>query len=52
MGRIDTSNWKEFRIGSMFDIHPTKSYKMTNSQLFEDNGVNPVVVNSSYNNFF
>lgn len=50
MGRIDTSNWKEFRIGSMFDIHPTKSYKMTNSQLFEDNGVNPVVVNSSYNN--
>ena len=50
MGKIDTSTWKTFKIGSIFDIHPTKAYKLTNSRLFEDNGTNPVVVNSSYNN--
>lgn len=46
---IDMSNWKEFRIGDLFDIHPTKAYKMNNAQLL-DNGNNPVVVNSAYNN--
>ena len=50
MGKIDTSTWKEFKIGAIFDIHPTKAYKFTNSRLFEDNGTNPVVVNSSFNN--
>ena len=50
MAKIDTSTWKAFKIGSMFDIHPTKAYKLTNSRLFEDGGSNPVVVNSSYNN--
>ncbi len=50
MAKIDTSKWKEFKIGSIFDIHPTKAYKLTNSRLFEEDGVNPVVVNSSYNN--
>ena len=33
----------------MFDIHPTKAYGMTNAQLMDD-GENPVVVNSSFNN--
>lgn len=50
MKKIDISKWKEYRIGDLFDIHPTKAYKMTNSALFEENGVNPVVVNSSFNN--
>ena len=46
---IDTSKWKDFRVGDLFDIHPTKAYKMTNAQLL-DNGDNPVVANSSINN--
>lgn len=46
---IDTSNWKEFRVGDLFNIHPTKAYKLTNSQLI-DGGVNPVIANSAYNN--
>ena len=50
MNNINTSNWKEFKIGDLFDIHPTKAYKRTNSSLFEEDGVNPVVVNSSFNN--
>lgn len=50
MNKIDTSAWQEFRIGDLFDIHPTTSYRETNAALFEDDGTNPVVVNSSYNN--
>lgn len=50
MNRINTDSWKEYRIGDLFDIHPTKAYKMTNKSLFEEDGVNPVVVNSSFNN--
>ena len=50
MKKIDTTTWKSFRVGELFDIHPTKAYKYTNSILFDENGTNPVVVNSSYNN--
>jgi hypothetical protein len=50
MTQIDTSKWKDFEVGSLFDIHQTKAYKLTNSFLFAEDGINPVVVNSSYNN--
>ncbi len=40
---------KLFKIKELFDIHPTKSYKMTNSQLFCDTGTVPVVTNTSEN---
>lgn len=50
MNKIDIVRWKEFKIGDLFDIHPTKAYKMNNSALLEEEGANPVVVNSSYNN--
>ena len=46
---IDTSMWKEFRVGDLFDIHPTKAYKLTNAQLLDD-GEYPVIANSAYNN--
>lgn len=48
--KIDTSSWGEYCVGKLFEIHPTKAYKATNKDLFEDDGVNPVVVNSAYNN--
>lgn len=48
--KINIIEWKEFEIGDLFDIHPTKAYKKNNSFLFEEGGVNPVVVNSCYNN--
>ncbi len=47
---INISEWKEFVIGDLFDIHPTKSYKKINIELFEENGVNPVIVNTGFNN--
>lgn len=42
--------WKEFEVGKLFNIHPTKAYKLTNADLFDEEGKNPVVVNSSFNN--
>lgn len=47
--KIDTSKFKSFIVGELFDIRPTRSYKMKNSLLL-DGGENPVIVNSSYNN--
>lgn len=49
MTKIDTTYWKEFRVGDLFAIHPTKAYKLTNAQLL-NGGHTPVVVNSAYNN--
>lgn len=50
MRELDISTWKEFRIGDLFDIHPTKAYKLTNARLFQNPGSTPVVVNSKFNN--
>ena len=41
--------FKKYRVGDLFDIHPTKAYKLTNAQLLDD-GDYPVIANSSYNN--
>ena len=49
MKRIDTTQWMSFVVGDLFDIHPTKAYKLTNKDLFSEGGI-PVVVNSAYNN--
>lgn len=42
--------YKKFRIGKLFDIHPTKSYGLTNPKLFATRGSTPVIVNSSRDN--
>lgn len=49
--KIDTSMWGDFRVGDLFNIHPTKAYKMSNNALLEEyGGINPVVVNTGFNN--
>lgn len=48
--QIDVHYWGEFRVGDLFDIHPTKAYKLTNASLLSENGVNPVIANSGFNN--
>ena len=50
MGKNNIQKWYDFKVGNLFDIHPTKAYKLTNKDLFQENGSHPVVVNSSYNN--
>lgn len=42
--------FKEFKIGDLFNIHPTKAYKLTNFYLFKEYGKTPVISNSSLNN--
>ena len=48
--KLDTSGWKAFRIGELFDIRPTRAYKWTNSELLVATGNVPVVANSAQNN--
>ena len=38
MKKIDTSKWKEFVVGDLFDIHPTKAYKRINIELSKKTG--------------
>ncbi|GAA7205770.1 restriction endonuclease subunit S [Helicobacter pylori] len=42
--------WQSFKLGDLFEIRPTKAYKLTNSHLFDNSTKNPVVTNSSLNN--
>lgn len=44
------TNYKSFQIKELFDIHPTKAYKLTNAYLFDKDGTVPVVTNTSENN--
>ena len=50
MIRVSTYTWKPFKVGDLFDIHPTKHYNMTNANLFSEDGNIPVIVNSAFNN--
>ena len=42
--------YKKFKVGELFDIHPTKSYKMTNRKLMDNDGKVAVLTNTSTNN--
>lgn len=46
---VDTKSWAEFKVGDLFDVRPTKAYKLNRHDLI-DNGPNPVLANSSHNN--
>ena len=50
MRAVNLDRWGKFSLSDLFDVRPTKAYKKTNHELFDDAGINPVVVNSSYNN--
>ncbi len=43
-------SYSQFRVGDLFDIHPTKAYKGSNADILNDNGTNPVLSNTSLNN--
>ena len=42
--------FREFLTSKLFDIHPTKAYKMSNGELYKTEGDTPVLSNSSANN--
>ena len=43
-------NYSQFRVGDLFDIHPTKTYKGSNADILDEFGSNPVLSNTSLNN--
>lgn len=47
---INIDDWKEFEVGKLFTIRPTKHHNLTNAMLFDVDGKTPVVVNSSFDN--
>lgn len=50
MKKINIQEWKWFEIKDLFSVNPSNYYKITNKDLMHEDGRNPVVVNSSYNN--
>lgn len=47
---LQISKWEYFKIGDLFDIHPTKGYKGLRIEDLDDEGTTPFVVNSAENN--
>lgn len=48
--RLNEVRWGEFKIGDLFEINPTKWYKLTNEEIISENGIVPLVSNSSTDN--
>ena len=44
------TDFKSFRVGDLFDIHPTKAYNLKNDELYAIPGATPVLSNSSVDN--
>lgn len=47
---LDVVTWEEFKVGNLFDIHPTKTIKDVSSKDCDESGTTPLVVNQSYDN--
>lgn len=58
LGKIDTPlnkklsevKWGEYKLGDLFDISPTKYYRLSNEEILDKNGSTPLVSNSSTEN--
>lgn len=58
LGKVETSlneklknvKWGEFKLGDLFDINPTKYYRLQNEEIINKNGKVPLVSNSSTDN--
>ena len=42
--------WGEFKLGELFEINPTKYYRLKNEEILSYNGIVPLVTNSSIDN--
>ena len=48
--KLEKTEWGEFRIGDLFEINPTKYYKLQNEEIISINGKTPLISNSSIEN--
>ena len=48
--KLKMVKWGEYRLGDLFEINPTKYYRLENKEILSDNGTVPLVSNSSVDN--
>lgn len=48
--KLNSVEWGEYKLGDLFDINPTKYYRLSNKDILSDNGCIPVISNVSINN--
>ena len=48
--KLSTVKWGEFRLGDLFEINPTKYYRLGNDNIISENGMIPLVSNASIDN--
>jgi len=47
---LESVEWGEFKLGELFEINPTKYYKLKNEEIISENGIVPLISNSSTDN--
>jgi hypothetical protein len=47
---LNSVKWGEFKIGELFEINPTKYYRLSNEEIISKNGNIPLISNSSTEN--
>ncbi|MDE2422528.1 MAG: restriction endonuclease subunit S [Gammaproteobacteria bacterium] len=47
---LENVEWGEFKLGDLFNINPTKYYKLKNDEIIFEGGVVPLISNGSINN--
>ncbi len=48
--KLESVEWGEYRLGDLFEINPTKYYKLKNEEIISESGNVPLISNSSSNN--
>lgn len=48
--KLKNVKWGEFKLGDLFEINPTKYYRLENSEIISQNGTVPLVSNASVDN--
>lgn len=48
--KLENVEWAEFKLGDLFEINPTKYYRLQNEEIIAENGKTPLISNSSTNN--
>lgn len=47
---LNSVKWGEFKLSELFEINPTKYYRLSNEEIISENGSVPLISNSSTNN--
>ena len=48
--KLGTVKWGEYKLGDLFEINPTKYYRLANDKILSKSGITPLVSNASIDN--